>query len=129
MANTLAQALYKIKNTKPAIKATKLIAKLRVYTISDQDDSGIWIRYNFPDLCYIVSPGDDYGSATWVGINSFVKGISNEKISNSWLDFNIQQGHGALSAEYPDVAYGMEGDTPSWLLLIPNGLNDPEHPD
>ena len=23
----------------------------------------------------------------------------------------------------------MEGDTPSWLALIPNGLNDPEHPD
>lgn len=23
----------------------------------------------------------------------------------------------------------MEGDTPSWLNLIPNGLNSPEHPD
>jgi hypothetical protein len=22
----------------------------------------------------------------------------------------------------------MEGDTPSWLSLIPNGLNEPEHP-
>lgn len=30
---------------------------------------------------------------------------------------------------YPDVAYGMEGDTPSWLALIPNGLNAPERPD
>src|SRR5205823_772486 len=29
---------------------------------------------------------------------------------------------------YPDVAYGMEGDTPSFLGLIPNGLNDLEHP-
>jgi hypothetical protein len=62
--NTLAQALYKIKNTKPDEEVKKLIAKLRVYTISDQDDSGIWIRKNFPDLFYIVSPGDDYGSAT-----------------------------------------------------------------
>ena len=128
-ANTLAQALYKIKETKSLAEAKRLIAKLRVYTISDQDDSGIWIRNNFPDLFYIVSPGDDYGSATWVAINSFVKGINNEEISNSWLAKNIQQGHGPLGAAYPDVAYGMEGDTPSWLSLIPNGLNVPEHPE
>jgi len=126
--NTLAQALCKIKNTK-AEEAKKLIAKLRVYTISDQDDSGVWIRKNFPEIFYIVSPGDDYGSATWNAINSFVAGINNDKISNSWLAQNIQQGHGPLGAAYPDVAYGMEGDTPSWLLLIPNGLNEPEHPD
>lgn len=128
-SNTLAQALYKIKQTKAETEAKRLIAKLRVYTISDQDDSGIWIRNNFPDLFYIVSPGDDYGSATWSAINSVIKGINNEKISNSWLAQNIQQGHGPLGAEYPDVAYGMEGDTPSWLGLIPNGMSDPEHPE
>ena len=128
-ANTLAQALYKIKETKSAAEAKRLIAKLRVYTISDQDDSGTWMRKNFTDLFYIVSPGDDYGSATWVAINSFVKGINNDEISNSWLTKNIQQGHGPLGAAYPDVAYGMEGDTPSWLSLIPNGLNVPEHPE
>jgi hypothetical protein len=127
--NTLAQALYKIKNTKIETEAKKLIAKLRVYTISDQDDSGIWIRKNFPDLFYIVSPGDDYGSATWNAINSFVNGINNYEISNNWLAENIQQGHGPLGAAYPDVAYGMEGDTPSWLSLIPNGLNESEHPE
>jgi hypothetical protein len=127
--NTLAQALYKTRNTKTETEAKKLIAKLRVYTISDQDDSGIWIRKNYPDLFYIVSPGDDYGSATWNAINSFVNSTDNEEISNSWLARNIQQGHGPLGAAYPDVAYGMEGDTPSWLSLIPNGLNEPEHPD
>ena len=127
--NTLAQTLYKIQHTKSRKAAERLISKLRVYTISDQDDSGIWIRNNFPGLFYIVSPGDDYGSATWTGINSFVNGISNETISNSWLAGNIQQGHGPLGAEYPDVAWGMEGDTPSWLSLIPNGLNVPEHPE
>lgn len=128
-SNTLAQALFKIKHTKTEAEAKKLIAKLRVYTISDQDDSGIWIRNNFPDLFYIVSPGDDYFSSTWIAITGFVKGISNEKISNDWLAENIQQGHGLLGVEYPDVAWGMEGDTPSWLSLIPNGLNAPEHPE
>ncbi len=127
--NTLAQALYKIEHTKTETEAKKLIAKLRVYTISDQDDSGIWIRNNFPDLFYIVSPGDHYGSATWSAINSAVEGINNEKISNHWLAQNIQQGHGPLGAAYPDVAWGVEGDTPSFLSLIPNGLNEAEHPD
>jgi len=127
--NTLVQALHKIKNTKTEAEAKILIAKLRVYTISDQDDSGIWIRNNFPDLFYIVSPGDNYGSATWNAINSFVNGINNDEISNNWLAQNIQQGHGPLGAAYPDLAWGMEGDTPSFLSLIPNGLNEAEHPD
>jgi len=128
-SSVLAQALYKIDKTKSESEAKQLIEKLRVYTISDQDDSGIWIRNNFPNLFYIVSPGDDYGSATWTGINSVVKGIDNEKISNSWIADNIQQGHGPLGALYPDVAWGVEGDTPAFLSLIPNGLNNAEHPE
>ena len=126
--NTLAQALYKIKKTKSEAEASHLIRKVRVYTISDQDDSGIWMRKNFPDLFYIVSPGG-YGSATWIAINQCYPGINNETIGNQWLAQNIQQDHGPLGAVYPDVAYGMEGDTPSWLSLIPTGLSDPEHPD
>jgi len=54
-ANTLAQALFKIKNTKTEKEAGELIARLRVYAISDQDDSGIWIRNNFPDLFLLIS--------------------------------------------------------------------------
>lgn len=127
--NTLAQTLDKIKRTRTEAEAARLISKLRVYTISDQDDSGIWIRNNFPNLFYIVNPGDHYGSATWSAINGVFKGINNEKISNRWLAHNIQQGHGPLGAVYPDVAWGMEGDTPSFLPLIPNGLNEPEHPE
>jgi len=129
-ANTLAQALYKIEKTKSKSEAKRLLAKLRVYTISDQDDSGLWIRNKFPELFYIVSPGDDYGNATWTGImTSNIKGIDHTTISNRWLAQNIQQNHGPLGAVYPDVAWGMEGDTPSFLSLIPNGLNNAEHPE
>lgn len=128
-ANTLAQALHTLRATKPAAEVDRLVAKLRVYAISDQDDSGPWLRRNFPNLFYIVSPGGDYGSATWSGINAVVPGIDNTTISNRWLAEHIQQGHGPLGAAYPDVAWGMEGDTPSWLALIPNGLSEPEHPD
>jgi len=126
--NTLAQALWKIEKSKSKNEAAQLISKIRVYTISDQDDSGIWMRNNYPALSYIVSPGS-YFNSTWMAINQVVEGISNETVSNDWLARNIQQDHGPLGAMYPDVAYGMEGDTPSWLSLILNGLNSPEHPD
>jgi len=128
-ANTLAQSLYKLKATKTPAELDRLVAKLRVYTISDQDDSGPWMRKNFPKLFYIVTPGGDYSAATWTGINVVVPGIDNSTISNKWLAEHIQQGHGPLGAEYVDVAWGMEGDTPSWLSLIPNGVSEPEHPE
>ncbi|MBW3467003.1 nucleoside hydrolase-like domain-containing protein [Arthrospiribacter ruber] len=126
--NTLAQALWKIRETRTKKEAEKLINKMMVYTISDQDDSGSWMRKEFPGLAYIVSPGS-YANATWRAINQVVEGIDNTTISNEWLATNIQQGHGPLGSLYPDVAYGLEGDTPSWLNVIPNGLNNPEHPD
>lgn len=127
--NTLAQALYKLQATETPAELARLVSKLRVNTISDQDDAGPWIRKTFPALFYIVDPGGDYGASTWIGINSVIDGIDNKTIGNAWLATHIQQGHGILGAAYPDVSWGMEGDTPSWLNLIPNGLSDPERPD
>jgi Protein of unknown function (DUF1593) len=127
-ANTLAQALYRVRATKSPAEAARLIAKLRVYTISDQDDSGAWLRREFPELFYVVSTGP-YSNGTWTGMSSAIEGIDNASVSNDWIARNIQQGHGPLGALYPDVAWTMEGDTPSFLNLIPNGLNAPEHPD
>ena len=126
-ANSLAQALYSLRATRSAEDVSRLVSRLRVYTISDQDDSGAWIRRNFPTLFYIVSPGG-YGAGTWTAIHSRIDGAENGTISNDWLRDNIQQGHGPLGAAYPDVSYGMEGDTPAYLSLIPNGLSDPEYP-
>ncbi|HBH21498.1 MAG TPA: hypothetical protein DDX33_05955 [Rikenellaceae bacterium] len=127
--NTLAQALETLRTTRTSRELKKILSKLRVYTISDQDDSGIWIRKNFPEVFYIVSPGG-YGASTWSGMmDSSSDVVDNSVISNKWIAENIQQGHGPLGAVYPDVAYGIEGDTPSWLGLIPVGLADMEHPD
>ncbi|AUD02791.1 DUF1593 domain-containing protein [Spirosoma pollinicola] len=127
--NTLAQALWKIKKTHTPEQAEKLYRKLRVYTVSDQDDSGPWIRKTFPGIFFICSPGYSYDQATWRGINTTDKGTNPTLISNDWLAQHIQQGHGPMGALYPDVAYGMEGDTPTFLGLISNGLNEPERPD
>lgn len=133
-ANVLAQALWKVQQTRNPDELQAFIAKLRVYTISDQDNSAHWIRTEFPNLFYIVSPGENYRHATWSGISGepwygFASGADTTLIRNPWLRKNIIQNHGPLGAEYPEVKYAMEGDTPSFLSLINNGLNVPERPE
>ena len=137
-ANCLAQALWKVRQTRTPAELEKFVSKLRVYTISDQDNAGPWMRNTFPNLFYIASPGfheeggNSYFYATWTGIAGerhyyFPSGADTYIIDNEWVDENIQN-HGPLGAQYPDIEYIMEGDTPSFLFLINNGLNDPEKP-
>ncbi|MDL5513531.1 DUF1593 domain-containing protein [Arenibacter sp. M-2] len=135
--NVLAQALWKVRETRSKKALEQFVKKLRVYTISDQDDSGPWIRKEFPDLFYIVSPGFNAGGgyhhATWSGISgdffhARCDGADFSIVTNEWLDRNIRK-KGPLGAEYPRWDYLMEGDTPSFLGLINNGLSYPEHPE
>jgi hypothetical protein len=67
-ANVLAEALNEVKNSRSAEDIASFVKKLRVYSISDQDDSGPWIRWNFPTLFYIVSIHgfSEYAAATWI---------------------------------------------------------------
>jgi hypothetical protein len=133
-ANVLAQALWKVRRTRTPAELEDFVGKIRVYTISDQDNSAYWIRKEFPELFYIVSPGENYRHATWAGISGeplrkFASGADTTTIMNPWLQENVMEGHGPLGAQYPEVEYAMEGDTPSFLSLINNGLNVPERPD
>ncbi len=138
--NCLAQALWKLEQTASLEDLKNYVSKLRVYTISDQDDSGPWMRNRYPGLFYICTPGyshagkEGYHFATWSGISGDTfhgrfPGGNREVISKAWIKENIQENHGPLGAQYPDVAYLMEGDTPSFLYLINNGLGSSEHPD
>jgi len=136
-ANTLAQALIDLKTAHSPDELTKLIAKLRVYSISDQDDAGPWIRKEFPDLFYVVSPSTptsgEYASATWTGISGDKyyrngEGADATTVTNEWLDDNIRS-KGPLGKKYPKFGFIMEGDTPSFLGLIDNGLNACRRPD
>ena len=135
--NCLAQALWKVKETRPAQEVDAFVKKLRVYAISDQDDSGPWIRKTFKDLFYIVSPGyhkfGGYHYATWSGISGDkfhgrFAGADYTIVDNPWLDKNIRC-KGPLGAQYPFMKFLMEGDTPTFLYLIDNGLGNPEHPE
>jgi len=136
--NVLAQALWKVRATRSPEALASFVAKLRVYTISDQDDSGPWIRQSFPGLFYIASPGlhagGAYHHATWAAmggdqVHGRFGGADFSLVDNPWLDRNIRRNKGPLGAQYPHVEYMMEGDTPSFLGLIANGLNVPERPD
>ncbi len=134
--NVLAQALWKLRATRSPAQLARAVAKLRVYAISDQDDSGPWLRREFPALFYITSPGFSAGGAyhhaTWSGISGDYSharcvGADFTLVSNEWLDHNIRS-KGPLGAEYPRWEFLMEGDTPSFLGLVDNGLSAPEHP-
>jgi hypothetical protein len=134
--NTLAEALEHARRTLPAAEVDKLVARLRVYAISDQDDAGPWLRKEFPGLFYVVSPSSqdsgDYARSTWTGIagDQYYRngaGADFTTVSNAWLDKNIRS-KGPLGAGYPRYMFIMEGDTPSFLGLIPNGLNEPTRP-
>jgi Protein of unknown function (DUF1593) len=136
-AATLAQALMDARATRTPEQLGRLIGKLRVYSISDQDDAGPWIRREFPELFYIVSPSTptsgEYYSATWTGISGdryYRNGAGADftTVTNEWLDANIRS-KGPLGKVYPKFMFIMEGDTPSFLGLIDNGLNAYRRPD
>lgn len=116
-ANTLAQALWKVKNTRSEEEVAEFVSKIRVYDVLGQDDAGAWLVTNFPDLIYIRAL-QVYG----FGGNSTLSG-------NDWRNKNVIS-HGPLGALYPLTTYGaFEGDSPSFMYQMPTGMNDPEHPD
>ncbi|KAL2843947.1 hypothetical protein BJY01DRAFT_264128 [Aspergillus pseudoustus] len=134
-SNVLAQALQHIQKTRPPQKLADFVARLRVYLISDQDDTAPWIRVNFPSLFLIGSVHGwcQYTTATWWGIACPEDGVNRSLFSREWLDANVKfaadgGGVNPLGRVYPYPAWQIEGDTPSFLYLIPNGLGSPEHP-
>jgi hypothetical protein len=129
-AADLAQALWTVRATRSPAQVDRFVAKLRVYSISDQDDAGPWARAYFPKLFWIASihSFSTYQLASWPGITRSESGVDRTQVSQPWLDEHIRN-RGPLGAVYPRMAFGMEGDTPSFLYLIPNGLGSSEHPD
>ena len=125
--NTLAQAIWQVKQTRTDKEFKAFLHKLRVYTITDQDvpwhkrgqyafSSHEWMR----QLC-----GDDllfiWDESAWLSQNDIG--------SRNWNEYaqHIQR-HGHLGARYPKNKWGVEGDTPSYLHILPNGLNNPSEP-
>jgi len=129
-ANTLAQALLRARATRTPAEVEAVVSKLRVYAISDQDDAGAWIRREFPALHYVGTPstpdGEQYYFATWTGISGdrFYRnapGADFTTFTDEWVNANVRS-KGPLGKHYPLPCCIHEGDTPSFLGLIDNGL-------
>ena len=124
--NTLAQSIWKVQQERTPEQLKAFLHKLRVYTITDQDrpqkgesyefSSHHWMRQEFEkDLFFI------WDESAWR--------YQNDNGKRNWDQYAEHiQNHGNLGAIYPKYRYGVEGDTPSFLYVWPNGLNDPEHP-
>ncbi|UZD21826.1 DUF1593 domain-containing protein [Algoriphagus halophytocola] len=123
--NTLAQAIWDVKQNRSEAELKKFLHKIPTYAITDQDrdqktpydiSSHYWMRKEFAeDLLFI------WDESAWKFQNGTGK--------RNWEAYAEHiQGHGALGAVYPKYKYGVEGDTPAFLHLMPNGLNDPMVP-
>ncbi|WP_435021467.1 nucleoside hydrolase-like domain-containing protein [Tundrisphaera sp. TA3] len=124
----LAQALWKVRATRTPEELARFVAKLRVHAIGDQDSTGPWIRAEFPGLFAITQRRAYRG---------MYRGGDTALTSPAWVREHIH-GHGPLGDLYPDYRGGdiwssklgpvrgiKEGDTPSFLALIPVGLGEP----
>jgi len=123
--SNLAQAIWKVQNTRSAEELKVFLSKIRIYQIAHQDDTIDWLMSNFPELFII------YSKSTYMGIF----GGSGDSLGNlAWLNKNIIQDHGPLGSVYPKAAMSVdglkEGDSPSFMYLVSaaRGLNNPEDP-
>jgi hypothetical protein len=127
----LAQALWTVRHDRMPEEVSRFVAKLRVHAIGDQDSTGPWIREQFPGL-FVITQRRAY--------RGMYRGGDPSLVSSDWVEENIH-GHGSLGDLYPNYRGGdiwsgklgpvrgiKEGDTPSFLSLVPNGLSDPVHP-
>ena len=122
--SNIAQAIWKVQNTRSTAEFQNFINKIRIHQIAHQDDTIDWLLENFPDLFII------YSRKTYQGMFGASDPISNL----AWINKNIRNYHGPLGNVYPPAGMGCdgvcEGDTPSflWLVSANRGLNDPDNP-
>lgn len=124
----LAQALWRARAERSADDLRRLLSRLRVHAINDQDSTGEWIRREFPSLDVIVQDRAYRG---------MYRGGDSSLVDREWVQRHVH-GHGRLGDLYPNYNGGdifgrthgpvrgvKEGDTPSFLFLVPNGFDSP----
>lgn len=126
-SNTLAQAIWRYSQTATEKELKAFLHKFRIYTITDQDmqwsmrmqreySSHMWMRKEFKDDLLFI-----WDESAWLNQNELGK--------QNWQKYAKQiQGKGEMGKAYPTFKWGVEGDTPSFLHVMPNGLNDPDDP-
>jgi hypothetical protein len=126
--NTLAQAVWQVQQERSETELIAFLHKVPTFAITDQDraykggtpfdiSSHFWLRKEFEkDLMFL------WDECAW----KFQNGTGRK----NWDEYALHiQSHGNLGKVYPKYKYGVEGDTPSFLHIMPNGLNNPLIPD
>ena len=123
--NTLAQSIWQVQQTRNETELKTFLHKIRAYAITDQDrgqktsfeiSSHAWMRREFSDDLIFI-----WDECAWKYQNG--KGKAN------WSEYAAHiQNHGNLGKQYPKYVWGVEGDTPAFLHVMPNGLNNPDIP-
>ena len=123
--NTLAQSIWQVKQTRSESELKTFLHKIRAYAITDQDrpqksgfdsSSHAWMRREFSDDLLFI-----WDECAWKYQNGTGK--------NNWTEYATHiQNHGNLGSQYPKFVWGVEGDTPAFLHIMPNGLNNPDKP-
>lgn len=126
-ANTFAQAVWRVQKERTPEQLKSFLRKFRVFTITDQDkdwganvpfeiSSHQWLRREFADDLMFI-----WDESAWL--------YQCDAGKKNWSQYETEiQGRGNLGKIYPKYKYGVEGDTPSFLYVLPNGLNNPEQP-
>ena len=125
--NTLAQAIWQVQQERSKEELKAFLHRIPTYTITDQDrsykegtpydiSSHQWMRREFEkDLMFL------WDECAW----KYQNGTGRK----NWEKYAAHiQDHGNLGSVYPKYKYGVEGDTPAFLHILPNGLNDPTVP-
>lgn len=128
-ANTFAQAIWQVQQERSPEEVSVFLKKFRVYTITDQDVPWHERHSNYPFSSHYQLRRDlsedlvfFWDESAWLSQNDIG--------SSNWDQYAEHiQNHGSLGSIYPKNKWGVEGDTPSYLHVLPNGLHDPSVPD
>ena len=131
----LYQALWRARENLKKEEFSLFCSKMQVHAIGNQDGYRDKILTEFKDVKYVSSGFVNNVTRKYREISVY-RGMymtgDNTMQSAAWVNENIRS-HGALGQCYQLNGHGTdgmkEGDTPSFLGLIPNGLNIPEHPE
>lgn len=121
--NTLAQSVWNVQQKRTPEELRVFLKKVHTFAITDQDrdmhapfnvSSHYWLRKEFHENLMFI----------WEESAYFF-----QNATANWKEYEKHiQGHGNLGAVYPKYKYGVEGDTPSFLHVLPNGLSNPLRP-
>jgi len=122
--NNLKRALDRVRRERDAAGYAKFKSRLRLTSYDLYGEHTDKVAPPFPILVNTFQPPMD--GKRWYHRFSALTA----KAGGFDIERDIRTGHGPLGALYPTntTHWGKEGDTPTFLYLVPNGLGEPEQP-